>query len=546
MRPRFSIISNPLFDHLYHIKPDMKRLSQLLSELRYAPDSEKAISLVRDYLMMMPREDSICTMALFAGRPMKKCITAEDIKTHLATHLGLPLWLIEESVIETGNLSEALALLCRPKRIESLSFSAIYTTIEQLQNADVSKIKKFLSEIWDYTGKDELILIHQLLLGQFKSPVEDRILHRAIHQAFGIAELKIPDLILAQILKADNLDPEILQNQYQNEAHIAPLPFHHTTLPIDKIEGKTEWENYTAEILWEGHRTQAILREGMVYLWSHKGLGITHQFPELATALRPYETDMILEGVIQVTAPDTGKPDNLLLQNRLNRPVPDAKVLRNSPARFIVYDLLWYNGEDITHYPALFRHQILQSLLLFSDDSIRLNEVLSEEEKQSILAENNLPVLPGSKGIIYKHLQGSYGGEKKEDAWLLHTQASKKILALLLYAEPIHQQEEGHHYRLKFGVWDHKMPVPIATVEVEMNEEEDRLFTAFLASHTQERFGGVHSLLAEKVFALGFEKLIPSKRHKAGLQICEAKILHESADTHPQHVHTLSDLQKWL
>ena len=140
----------------------------------------------------------------------------------------------------------------------------------------------------------------------------------------------------------------------------APLPMLATA---GELPPEDEDHRWGYEFKWDGVRAVAAVRGGVLGLTSRKGTDITVRYPEVA---RPPASlaghDAVVDGEI-VAMDDQGRPDFGALQNRMHRTgaeVPGLAAAR--PVTFLVFDLLAWDGEDLTELPYAERRDRLDAV----------------------------------------------------------------------------------------------------------------------------------------------------------------------------------------
>lgn len=109
------------------------------------------------------------------------------------------------------------------------------------------------------------------------------------------------------------------------------------------------------EVKYDGYRIGCALEGGDARLWSRRGLDWTAQFPEVAEAARRLPLrSALLDGEVAAVLPD-GRTSFQALQNAFS----------GGPRRlaYLVFDLLWLDGEDVSARPLLERKAALERLL---------------------------------------------------------------------------------------------------------------------------------------------------------------------------------------
>ncbi len=124
--------------------------------------------------------------------------------------------------------------------------------------------------------------------------------------------------------------------------------------PFDSPDHLFEWKV-------DGVRCLLHYNQGQVRLQSRTGRDCTQAFPELQNP--PVNaTDCILDGEIAVFT--DSKPDIEGIMGRyLASPRTAKDLMIKKPVSYVVWDILWYNGESLTNKPLLERKSLLAQAL---------------------------------------------------------------------------------------------------------------------------------------------------------------------------------------
>jgi bifunctional non-homologous end joining protein LigD len=181
------------------------------------------------------------------------------------------------------------------------------------------------------------------------------------------------------------------------------------TLPSD--EG-----DWAYEIKWDGVRAIAFVDGGRIRLQSRNDKDLTSSFPEFralgaAIGARP----CVLDGEIVVLGPD-GTPNFGLLQQRLHVVNANAikKLAADTPASYVIFDLLHLEGRPLTALPYDERRQALEALNL-SGSSFTTAESFHGVSGTDVLRatrENGL------EGVIAKRRDSLYLEGRRSDTWI--------------------------------------------------------------------------------------------------------------------------------
>ena len=142
-----------------------------------------------------------------------------------------------------------------------------------------------------------------------------------------------------------------------------PLPKYQ---PMKAVTGELpvgDTEAWSAEVKWDGQRLLAAVGspDRPLRLDTTTGADAVARFPELAglpDALAPHR--LIVDGEA-VAFDEQGRPSFGQLQHRMHlaKPADVARVAATIPVSYVIFDLLWLDGRDLTRFPYLERRQLL-------------------------------------------------------------------------------------------------------------------------------------------------------------------------------------------
>ena len=88
--------------------------------------------------------------------------------------------------------------------------------------------------------------------------------------------------------------------------------------------------------------------------------------------------------------------------------------------------------------------------------------------------------------------------------------------------------------------------VTFTKVAVHLSELECEILEQWIIENTQEKFGPVHRLPATQVFTVDCITITPSKRHKSGYRVTEAKIIRWETGLPLDQVTTIESIGEML
>jgi bifunctional non-homologous end joining protein LigD len=185
--------------------------------------------------------------------------------------------------------------------------------------------------------------------------------------------------------------------------------------------------DWAVEVKWDGVRAIAYCKPGRLALQTRNLNDVTAQYPEVRRLLRQLGSrDAVLDGEL-VAFDEHGKPSFERLQQRIHN--TDENVVRrrmkSHPVVYVVFDLLYLDGRDLTAEPYSRRREILEGLELAGESwqtpghSVGHAEELLEASKEQ-----------GLEGVMLKRLDSTYAPGKRNGAWLKVKNVSRQELVI--------------------------------------------------------------------------------------------------------------------
>lgn len=165
---------------------------------------------------------------------------------------------------------------------------------------------------------------------------------------------------------------------------------------------------------WDGVRAVAYLDgEGGLRLLTRNDVEVSRTYPELG-GLAGTRTATVIDG--EIVAPDeSGAPSFSRLQNRMHVREPTERLVRSVPVRYLVFDVMWCDGRDLTGLPYTRRRDILERLRLSGDavdvppamfGNVSLDDLLQAARDH------------GLEGVIAKRLASRYQPGRRSPDWV--------------------------------------------------------------------------------------------------------------------------------
>jgi bifunctional non-homologous end joining protein LigD len=150
------------------------------------------------------------------------------------------------------------------------------------------------------------------------------------------------------------------------------LPIFRPTL-AQVAEQPFDRPDWQFEVKGDGIQALAYVETGQLRLFSRNNRDLTDHFPELHRLPRSLKRDRaVLDGEIVALIQD-GKPSFLRLQKRIH--LADSIQVHQAQALallvFILFDILWWQSEDVTILPLAVRGELLQEGLRWEAPFVR-------------------------------------------------------------------------------------------------------------------------------------------------------------------------------
>src|SRR4029077_17597664 len=127
----------------------------------------------------------------------------------------------------------------------------------------------------------------------------------------------------------------------------------------------------------DGQRSLLWRRRDTVRLLTRNEKDRTAHYPDLSAAILRDETPPLLADG-EIVAFDGDVTSFSRLQGRMQNARPNAGNVAAGPVYFYLFDLIWFDGFDLSALPLVARKTVLHEALAFSDP-IRFSEHLDED-----------------------------------------------------------------------------------------------------------------------------------------------------------------------
>ncbi len=526
----------------------MKKFAELIRKLDSTNKTTLKVEALTEYFRSAPPKDKVWTIAILSHRRPPRPVNTTLMREWASELSGIPLWLFEESYHIVGDLAETIALvLPSSEDTTEKSLSQFLQEIIDLKKKPENQKKEYLFENWLNLNYYERFVFTKLITGSFRIGVSQKLMTRALSRATDIDE----DILAYKMM--GNWEPskisfdKLILEQHEEDFLSKPYPFYLAYAIENEPESLGDVAEWSAEHKWDGIRSQVIIRNDELFVWSRGEELVTDKYPEFEAFVGAIPNGTVLDGEI-LPFPKEQIGTFKDLQTRIGRKNITKKLLEKTPVILKVYDILEWKGEDIRNIAFEKRREILERLykeVSSKEIPLHLSETISFKnwEEAAVERENAREVM--SEGLMLKRLDSPYlVGRKKGDWWKWKVEPLT-IDAVLTYAMRGHGRRSNLFTDYTFGLWDDEKEelVTFAKAYSGLTDKEFRQLDTWIKRNTLERFGPVRSVTPHHVFEIAFEGIAESKRHKSGVATRFPRILRWRTDKKIEEANTLEDLK---
>lgn len=444
--------------------------------------------------------------------------------------------------------------------------------------------------------------IIKIMTGDLRIGLKESLVEEAIAKGYGqaLTDVQRANMLLGDIGETTRLAAEDKLTQAKMRL-FHPLGFMLAS-PIDSPEeGLSYFGDAAVEDKYDGIRAQAHVSEGEVKFFSRTRDEITESFPELPGAVAGLPDDVILDGeivaweyparaantqqIVDETVSDKEKEEteqqatNLgrarpftVLQQRLGRKKVGERLLRESPVAYLVFDVLYANGELVLDRPLRERARILDELLsaprtVFNHRGRRgtqgslafdLNEastisaavirapvfhVSSPDELEQLFVAAQAR---GNEGLMIKDLHSPYTPGKRGKSWLKMKRELATLDVVVTAVEYGHGKRIGVLSDYTFAVWDtdQQKLVNVGKAYSGLTDAEITEMTKWFLEHTIEDQGFRLIVEPQIVLEIAFNNMMKSDRHDSGYALRFPRIVRLRPDKTAEDADTIERVRE--
>jgi DNA ligase-1 len=563
-------------------------------------------ALTADYLRLLSVGDAATAAIFLSGRPFP---AYEEATLQVG---GALLWRtiselsgkseheLTEIYRRHGDAGSVAAEALQECRESGVSLSEVQNAFIEIAGARGPAAKgALLRHLLQRATPLEAKYIVKIISGDLRIGLKASLVEDAIARAFEAPPdgVKRANMLLGDI-------GETLRLASEGKLNEARLRIFH---PIDSMlaspiesseEALSYFQNAAIEDKYDGIRAQAHIGQGEVRVFSRTRDEISESFPELLPALSGLfsglssgvsssglSKDAILDG--EIVAWNSGSAEIRArtlpfsaLQKRLGRKKVSAKLMREVPIAYLVFDVLYADGALLLDLPLRERAKILDDLLtrvreepstahVGADAFVRPAErrlAASTSPSQTLFgfAATEVPLAAilhapvaivhsaedieslftaardrGNEGLVIKDLDSFYTPGRRGKSWL---KMKRKLATLDVVVTAV---EYGHGKRIgvlsdyTFAVWDGDRLVNIGKAYSGLTDAEIAEMTKWFLAHKVGEEGLKLEVEPKIVLEVAFNNMMRSTRHESGYALRFPRILRLRPDKRPEDADTI-------
>ncbi len=252
------------------------------------------------------------------------------------------------------------------------------------------------------------------------------------------------------------------------DKNVSPMLIGHEVEPYDDEES-------IFELKLDGIRCIAYIDTTSVILRNKRNKDVTSLYPELQCLKHNVKKSCILDGELIVLK--NGKPDFFSIQKRslMTDSFKIKLMARTHLVQFVVFDILYFDGKDVTHLPLLKRKAVLSKNVM-EKDGLSISRFI---EKQGI-DFFNLAKANALEGIVGKKKNSFYVLGKRTKDWKKIKVMMDEDLIICGYKE----NEEGEVKDLVLGYYDRKQNLKCrGSISLGISKEDKAIIKDFAKHH---------------------------------------------------------------
>ena len=564
----------------------MLRFAQTSEAIAATTSKLAKTALVAEYLRSLPLAEAAVAAIFFSGRPFPSYSEATlqvggamlwRVIADLSGKSEQELTEIYRSHGDAGAVAaDALPAKAESSPSISLSLAAVQRSFAEITAARGPAAKAaLLRQLLERATPLEAKYMVKIISGDLRIGLKESLVEEAIAQAFNapLDQVKRANMLLGDI--GETLRLASARNLADARLRLFhPIDFMLAS-PVESAEEAVSYfENAAVEDKYDGIRAQAHIGAGEARLFSRTRDEITESFPELLLVLAGLSEGVILDGEIVAWSAADGaseSPGRALpfstLQRRLGRKKVSEHLIREVPVAYLVFDVLYADGDLLLDRPLRERRRLLDELLARprataarparGQSTFAFGDPDDAPETRVIAAPVAVAHTPedleqlfaaararGNEGLMIKDLNSFYTPGRRGKSWLKMKRELATLDVVVTAVEYGHGKRIGVLSDYTFAVWDGDRLVNIGKAYSGLTDAEIAEMTKWFLAHKISEQGLRLEVEPKIVLEVAFNNMMVSTRHESGYALRFPRIVRLRPDKLPEDADTIETVKE--
>jgi DNA ligase-1 len=581
----------------------MQRLATIAEEIAATTKKSEKVRLLAEYLRSRSVDEAAVSAVFLSGRPFPAWEEATlQVGSALLVRVILEISGQSESALEnayrkTGDLGAAAAeLLAAKPQAPAASLNVIdvaraFREIAEARGPAAKAVR--LRNLLDRSSPLEAKYLIKIISGELRIGLKESLVEEAIAAAFNVP---VKDVQRANMLLGDIGDTLHLAAAHELSGArmrlFHPLGFMLASPVASAGEAFEFFQHAQVEDKYDGIRAQAHCGRDRVALFSRTLDDVIEAFPELVEPLSAFNC-VILDG--EVVAWDFAQGRALPfseLQKRLGRKKVTTAMMRAVPVAYVVFDVLYANGDLVIDRPLSERGTLLEQVFsaagtqssrpclpganpgsrpsashrgklrtrdlqgvlafepaVFEDDPVESRAVLRAPILRADSAEHLEELFVhaqarGNEGLMIKDVQSVYTPGRRGRSWVKLKRELATLDVVVTSVEWGHGKRIGVLSDYTFAVRDGEQLMKVGKAYSGLTDQEIAGMTQWFLAHTVADHGFWREVEPKIVVEVAFNAVMRSERHNSGYALRFPRILRLRPDKPAEEIDTLQRVRE--
>lgn len=522
----------------------MDQLAEVCDRVAQTNSRKRKSGYVAAYLRELDDADLERAVRFLCGLPLSNTdaqlsVGYSKLREAVLTASGWDLETLRICYREVGDAGETIGLLLHGKTAnQPMTLAHADRLYLELHRSRPARKVTMLTEIFATYQPRAIQYFVKVITGNLRIGLQQKMVEEAVAAAHGLAHEPVREASnrsgdLARVALAARRG-----ELHQIEASLFhPMDFM-LAKPLDEVGDLGDAAHWFVEDKYDGIRAQIHASHNRVQIFTRGLEDVTASYPELTAAIRFLPQSLILDG--EILAWKDGRALNFtVLQQRLARKKLTEIYLREIPVVFMVYDILYRNGELLLDRKLEERRRLLEESL----DGRGLPLLLSPQERLgSVDAIDNRFAEArerGNEGLLLKRAGSIYEPGRRTGQWVKVKRPFATLDVVITAAEQGHGRRATMLSDYTFAVRSGDRFLNVGKAYSGLTDDEIRELTKLLRASATERYGRVMLVKPEIVLEVAFDGIQKSPRHKSGFALRFPRILRWRQDKRADQVDDL-------